>query len=126
MTLVLLLATLPMILWQQGAETAPTLKQSGVANICVPASKAAQWRKTGLSVIPLSRTELESCTKLPAPRIAAEPQDASATRSPWVIANGWQFMRNTTDKYFYDLPPCKGSLAVAEAYVYGADAILKI
>ena len=126
MTLVVLLATLPVILWQQGVETAPALKQSGVVSICVPASKAAQWRKAGFSVIPFTRTELESRTKVPAPRIAAEPQDASATRSPWVIANGSQFIRNTTHKYFYDLPTGKGALAVAEAYVYGADAILKI
>jgi len=51
---------------------------------------------------------------------------ASPTRSPWVFANGWRFLRKPGGKYLYDLPAGRAALAAAEAFAYGADAVLKI
>lgn len=63
---------------------------------------------------------------LPSPGIVARAGVASPTRSPWVVANGWRFTRNPGAKYRYDLPAGKALLAAAEAFAYGADAVLKI
>ncbi|MGH9939509.1 MAG: hypothetical protein ACREAM_24985, partial [Blastocatellia bacterium] len=51
---------------------------------------------------------------------------ASATRRPWIDANGWRFVRNPAGKFYYDLPQGKAAMAIAEAFAYKADAILKI
>ena len=64
--------------------------------------------------------------RLPAPGFAARADLASATRSPWVFASGWRFLRNPKGRFSYDLPKGQAALAAAEAFAYGADAILKI
>ena len=63
---------------------------------------------------------------LPSPGIVARAGVASPTRSPWIVANGWRFTRNPGGRYRYDLPAGKGPLAAAEAFAYGADALLTI
>jgi hypothetical protein len=113
------------ILWDQGLESAEALKKGGIDTLCVR-SDPEQWRKAGFSVVLSSQSGLEARTKLSAPGVASEVQVASATRSPWVIANGWQFIRTSSGKYLYDLSRGQAALAAAEAYAYDADAILKI
>jgi hypothetical protein len=122
----LFLLALPLLYWQQGIESAPALKRAGIERLCVPPDQATAWQKAGFSPVPMSLSELESRQKLPTPRIAARADLASATRSPWVFANGWRFLRSSAGKYYYDLPAGKAALAAAEAFAYGADAILKI
>jgi hypothetical protein len=52
---------------------------------------------------------------------------ASATRSPWLDANGWRFLRSPSGRFRYDAVPAgRGALAIAEAYAYGADAMVAI
>src|SRR5262249_42035973 len=63
---------------------------------------------------------------VPIPGITARAGVASPTRSPWIDANGWRFMRSPAKKYVYDVPIGKAALAAAEAFAYGADAVLKI
>ncbi len=123
--LVLLLA-LPALYWPQGVESVPALKQAGIERMCVPPDASAAWRQAGFSVIPLSPADLASREKLPPPGVAGRANVASPTRSPWVFASGWRFLRNPAGKYFYDLPAGKAALAAAEAFAYGADAVLKI
>src|SRR5262245_5900336 len=60
------------------------------------------------------------------PGTTARPGLASPTRSPWINANGWRFMRKPSGKYVYELSAGKGAIATAEAFAYGADAVLKI
>ena len=48
------------------------------------------------------------------------------TRAPWIVANGWRFTRKPGAKYRYDVPAGKATLAAAEAFAYGADAVLKL
>ncbi|MBA3442393.1 MAG: hypothetical protein H0T92_21260 [Pyrinomonadaceae bacterium] len=130
MSLLLLLLALPLLYWQGGVESAPTLKQAGIERLCVPPDQIEAWRKAGFSVIPMTDAELASREKLPTPGIAARAGVASPTRSPWIDANGWQYLRNFArngaGKYYYDLPAGKAALAAAEAFAYGADAVLKI
>lgn len=126
MSPLLLLAALPCLYWAQGAESAPSLKTAGIEQLCVPAGRAEAWRQAGFRASPLTEPELSSREALPAPGIRPRADRASATRSPWVFANGWRFLRNPTGRYSYDVPAGRAALAAAEAYAYGADTVLTI
>lgn len=60
--------------------------------------------------------------ELPAPGVNLEIRVASATRSPWIVHSGWRFLREPEAKFRYEPPAGKAALAIAEAFVYGADA----
>ena len=126
MSLLLWLAALPCLYWAQGLETAPSLKSAGIERVCVPPERAEAWRSAGFSAVPLGEGDLAVRDPLLAPGIRVRADRASATRSPWVDANGWRFLRDPAGQYVYDLPAGRAALAAAEAYVYGADAVLKI
>ena len=130
MSLLLLLLSLPLLYWPHGVETAPTVKGAGIERLAVPLDRAEAWQKAGFSVVPMSEAELAAREKLTTPRIAARAEVASPTRSPFIYANGWRFLRahgqGKAGKYYYDLPAGKAALAAAEAFAYGADAVLKI
>src|SRR5262249_17673532 len=64
--------------------------------------------------------------RLPVPGITPRAGVASPTRSPWIVANGWRFLRQPTGKFAYELPAGKAALAAAEAFAYKANAVLKI
>ena len=120
---------LPLLYWAQGIETAPALKQAGIEQIAAPSNKLDEWRKAGFNVIALGQQDLEQRVKLLVPRVAGRADVASATRRPWIDSNGWRFMRTPAGKFYYDLSERgagKATLAIAEAYAYQADAILKI
>jgi hypothetical protein len=101
----LLLASLACLGWSQAIESRTTVRFSSSA---------------------LADADLTSREALPAPGVTARAGVASPTRSPWIVANGWRFTRQPTAKYRYDLPAGKATLAAAEAFAYGADALLKI
>ncbi|HEU0179101.1 MAG TPA: hypothetical protein VFV58_32955 [Blastocatellia bacterium] len=118
--------TVPLIYWTEGIETAESLKRAGIEQIAAPADKAETWRRAGFKVVAVGRTEFERREKLLTPRITGRADVASATRRPWVDANGWRFVRNPAGKFYYELPQGKAAMAIAEAFTYKADAILKI
>ena len=60
--------------------------------------------------------------KVPAPRINARIRIASASRRPWIVANGWRFVRKPGERYLCEPPAGKAALAMAEAFAYDADA----
>lgn len=62
--------------------------------------------------------------KLTVPRVEYHINEASATTSPWIDANGWRILRNPGAKYYYDVPAGAAALAAAEAFAYGADALV--
>jgi len=126
MSPLLWLAALPCLYWTQGIESASSLKAAGIERLCVPPEQAEAWRGAGFSPVPIGEGELAVRDALLAPGIKARADRASATRSPWVDANGWRFLRNPTGQYVYDVPAGRAALAAAEAYAYGADAVLKI
>ena len=127
MTLLLWLAALPCLYWTQGADSAPSLKTAGIERLCVPPEGADEWRKAGFSPVAVSEADLAVRDPLLVPGIKPRTDRASATRSPWVDANGWRFVRHPEGQYVYeDLPAGRAAQAAAEAYAYGADAVLKI
>ena len=120
---------LPLIYWTQGIETAAALKQAGIESFAAPPESVAAWRNAGFTVSALSPQELSRREKLLIPRIAGRAEVASATRRPWIDSNGWHFIRKPAGKFLYDLiekGTGKAALAIAEAFAYQADAVLKI
>jgi hypothetical protein len=105
LTRLLLLASLTCLLWTQTLENRTRIRFSTSA---------------------LADADLTSREALPAPGVTARAGVASPTRSPWIVANGWRMTRQPAAKYRYDLPAGKAALAAAEAFAYGADALLKI
>ena len=122
----LVLASAVALYWSQGMESAPALREAGIERLAVPPDQAEAWRQLGFKVTPMTAAELGSREKLPTPGIMARPDLASATQSPWIVGNGWRFLRKPAGRYAYDLPKGKGALGAAEATVYGADAVLTI
>ena len=103
----LLLAALPCIEVMQGAEGRAALAAAGITRIC-------------------AESDLAGREAAATPGITARAGVASPTRSPWVDANGWRFTRRPDARFVYDVPRGKAALAAAEAFAYGADAVLKI
>jgi len=125
-TLLLWLAALPCLYWTQGVESAPALKKAAIERVCVAPEQVEAWRQAGFTPVPVSGTDLALRETLAAPGIRPRVDRASATRSPWVFTNGSRFLKDPAGKFVYDLPAGKAALAAAEAYAYGADAVLKI
>jgi len=98
-----------------------------VSLVCLFWTQGLQSRtKVRVSTTALSDSELASREVLPSPGITARAGLASPTRSPWIVANGWRFTRHPETKYRYDVAAGAAALAAAEAFAYGADALLKI
>ena len=108
-SLLWLLAVLPCVFLTPGAGNRAKLEAAGIEQICAA-----------------TETDLASREALPVPGITARAGLASPTRSPWIVANGWRFTRDPGKKYVYTLSAGKAALAAAEAFAYGADAVLKI
>jgi hypothetical protein len=121
-----LLASAPCVYWTQGIESRPAVEAAAITRLCVPPDQVDTWRRAGFTVSPITEAELAAREPLPAPGITARAGLASPTRSPWIVANGWRFMRAPTAKYVYTVPAGKGALAAAEAFAYGADVVLKV
>jgi hypothetical protein len=125
-TALLWLAALPCLYWTQGVASAPALKKAAIERICVAPDQTDAWGKAGFAAVSVSDTDLGLRETVAPPGIRPRADRASATRSPWVFTNGSRFLRDPAGKFLYDLPAGKAALAAAEAYAYGADAVLKI
>lgn len=62
--------------------------------------------------------------KLTEPRVQFRNNEASATRSPWVDANGWRILRSPDKTFVYHLKGEAAALAAAEAFTYGTPALI--
>jgi hypothetical protein len=81
-----------------------------------------------LAPIPKIRTadvSVEGYQTVPSPRMEMRMNQASATSTPWVDANGWRYLRGLKKALYAKLPPGMAPLAAAEAFAYGVDAILE-
>jgi hypothetical protein len=90
-----------------GGERRAALEAAGIERLCTEADLAGR-------------------EALPTPGTAPRAGLASPTRAPWIVANGWRFMRHPNRRYVYDVPSGKAALAAAEVFAYGADAALTI
>ena len=123
----LALVALPCLLRTQGAEAAPLLKSAGIERVCVPPERVDEWKAAGFTAVPLSAADLARRELLLVPGMRPRGVDrVSATRSPWVNANGWRFRRDPAKTWAYKLPAGAAPLAAAEAFAQGADAVLEI
>ncbi len=125
-SLFLLLAALPSVYWAQPPESAEALRQAGLERVCVAREAAADWRAAGLGVVPVSEKERRDRTPLRAPGLVSRAGVASATQRPWINANGWRFVRAAGDRYWCEAPAGQASLALFEAFAYGADVMVAI
>jgi hypothetical protein len=120
------LALLPGLFWTGGLDTAAAMRHAGIEQFCAPPALAATWKQAGFSVAPLTTEELHSRIKLSTPGIDRKVMVASATTAPWVDANGWRFRRKPDGEFYYELGPRSAALAAAEAFAFGANAVLQI
>jgi hypothetical protein len=51
--------------------------------------------------------------------------EASATNAPWLVTNGWKFIRRPQERYYYDVTGRQATLAAAEAFSYGTNAMIR-
>jgi len=113
-----LAAALPLLFWDAGPSAAPALRDAHVERIAVPAAQADAWKGVaGISVQPASTDGL---IKLAVPLVEYRPDQATASRAPWIQSNGWQLLRRPTGRFYYDAPGQAAGLAAAEAFSYGA------
>jgi hypothetical protein len=118
---------LPCVFWSRAAdETLALVKDAQIASLCVPPELVDGWRAAGVDAVPLSAADLAARTALPAPGIEHRPDLVSATRSPWLAANGWRLLRHPEGQYRYDGRPAAAALAAAEAFAYGGNAVLSV
>jgi hypothetical protein len=125
-SLALLVAALPVLYWDQPTTTAEDLRRAGIETLRVPQERVAEWGRAGFDASPLTQEERSRRVTLKAPGIAARADLASATRRPWIDANGWRYLRQPDARYFETTPPGVAVLAAAEAFAHGADLVLAI
>ena len=81
-----------------------------------------------LSPIPRVHTadvSTEGYERVPPPKIQMRMNEASATTVPWIDSNAWRYMRGLRKALYTNIPAGTAPLAAAEAYAWGADAILE-
>ena len=120
------LAVLPCVYWSQGVDSRAALEAADIKRICVAPEQVDAWRAAGFTVTAIGEADFKTREPLAVPGTAPRAGVASPTRSPWVVANGWRFVRQPDKKYAYEVPAGKGALAAAEASAYGGDAVLKV
>lgn len=122
MPLAILAVLLPTLFWDRPVDTAEALHKAGIERLSVPAGQEEAWRKQGFAASPFDRAHAVPAV---APNVEYHMDVASATRVPWVDANGWLFERQPGRSFFYDVPAGSAALAAAEAFAYGADAAIR-
>jgi hypothetical protein len=121
--MLLLLAAVPVLFWDGAADTAAALRDAGVKQLLVPAARLASWK--GVDGITAAVADPQDAVKLLAPTVNYRMNEASATTSPWIVANGWKVIRRPQGRYYYDVPGRPAALAAAEAFCYGANAMIR-
>jgi hypothetical protein len=121
--MLLLLAALPALFWDGAADTAPALRDAGIKQILVPAARLASWK--GVGGIAAEAADPQSAVKVLPPTVNYRMNVAAATSSPWIVANGWRFIRRPVGRFYYDVTGKQAALAAAEAFCYGANAMIR-
>jgi hypothetical protein len=118
-----LLAALPALFWDGAPDTAPALREAGIQQILVPAARLASWKS--VPDITAEGADPQNAVKVIPPTVNYRMNEASATNAPWIVANGWRFIRRPDGRFFYDVTGRQAALAAAEAYCYGANAMIR-
>jgi hypothetical protein len=118
----------PCLFWPRAVDddSLSSIRAAGIAQLCVPPENADGWRTAGIDVLPLDAADVSSRERVRTLGIEHRPDLVSATRSPWVNTNGWRFLRRPDGHYRYEVRAAAAPLAAAEAFAYGANAVLTI
>lgn len=122
MMLLFLAAALPGLFWDEPPDSAAALREAGIASIQVPSAQAAAWK--GVEGLSIQTADLRNAVQALAPAVLYRQNQASATRSPWLVTNGWRFLRNPQGRFWYEVKGTQAGLAAAEAFCFGADALV--
>ncbi|MGA2148933.1 MAG: hypothetical protein ABSH49_28660 [Bryobacteraceae bacterium] len=121
--MLLMLAVLPGLFWEEPPDSAAALREAGIVSARVPPAQLEAWKQAGqLSV---EAADVRNAVKVPPPGVQYRPNEASATHSPWLIASGWRFLRNPRGSFLYDARGAQVALAAAEAFCFGANALVR-
>jgi len=119
--LLLTAALLPRLFWDAGPETAPQLQQAGVEKIAVAADRVASWK----GLMEVDAADPAHAIRLVAPSVDYRANQATASRAPWINANGWRFLRAPAGEFVYDVKGAQAALAAAEAFSWNANALIR-
>jgi hypothetical protein len=121
--LLLLAAVLPRLFWDAGPESAPALREAGIERVAVPEARSGAWK--GIAGITVEAVDPQRAVKLVAPSVDYRANQGSASRAPWLNSNGWRFLRQPGAVFVYDVKGGQAPLAAAEAFSYGANALIR-
>jgi hypothetical protein len=120
--MLLMLAALPGLFWSGAPGTAQALRDAGITQITVASAQAESWK--GVTGVTVGAADPQKAVKLQAPTVEYRVDQASASRAPWLDSNGWQFLRRPQGRFYYDVKGAGSALAAAEAFSYGANALV--
>ena len=109
--MLLVLAALPALFWDSAPDTAPALREAGIQQILVPAARLPSWK--GVPEITAEGADPQSAVKVIPPTVNYRMNEASATNAPWIVANGWRFIRRPDGRFYYDVTGRQAALAAA-------------
>jgi hypothetical protein len=120
--MLLALALLPGLLWDEPPASVQALRDAGITSISVPAAQYKAWKQSGQ--FPAQAADVRGVVKLTAPSVLYRANVASATTAPWLVSNGWRFLRSTRARFLYEAPGPQAALAAAEAFCFGGNALV--
>src|ERR1041384_3276711 len=100
--LLLLAAALPTLFWDGGADTAGALRDAGIRAISVPSSRLESWKP--VSDIKVQAADPQASVKALPPTVNYRMNQAAATSTPWLVENGWKFLRQPQSGVYYEVP----------------------
>jgi hypothetical protein len=113
---------LPTLFWDQPPNTADLLRNANIRSIAVPPSNEIAWKQ--VSGFTVETVDPSQTAKLPKPGVRFRVHEASATSAPWVDSDAWRILRQPSASFFYEAPGESAAIAAAEAFTYGAKAVI--
>ena len=119
------LLSLPCVYWTEGIEGRATLEAAGIKRVCVAPEQVETWRAAGFSASPIAENGPGLARSAAHTGDNRAPRDGLADAEPVDQRKRLALHEEPGAKYKYDVPAGKAALAAAEAFAYGADAVLK-
>ncbi len=116
-------AALPLLFWDAPADSASLLRDAGIVEVSVPATRLDEWKY--VSGLRVEAASPDAAIPLSPPTVDYQANRGGATTAPWVIANGWQFARHPQGRFVYDARGPQSALAAAEAFAWRVSAIIR-
>ncbi len=117
----LLAVLLPCVLWD-GTTNPAALAKAHIDRVCVSADKP----DVSLPSIKIEKVDTGKVIRISGPAISFRGDVASPSRLPWITLNGWRYLRNPGATFLVSATADNAPLTAAEAFAYGARALLKV